>query len=97
MYSLNVQIRSTKDSEKFGLDPLLTVKEAILFMEHSQLKSNTYSILTRPPSLDISPNHDLVLYSSAQVKILLLISYNDYYKKKQRDFEERNYSNNNIL
>ena len=63
LFTLNIRDEG-KQNEPFRLDPLLTVKETILFVEHSNLKANTYSIQTRPPP-SLQPNHEITLYTNS--------------------------------
>ena len=61
---VNVRIGESKGCEVFRLDPLLTVREAISFIEHSNFKSNVYNVQTRPPTSQ-TPNHELTLYTNS--------------------------------
>ena len=77
----NYKIRNDKTNEQtdFGLDPLLTIKEVINFVEYCNFKSTNYSLQTRAPHENSTPKYDIILLSSgARLKMdyfRTLISY----------------------
>ena len=67
LFTVNIKIEETNEVVAFGLDPLLTIRETILFIEHSNFKSNIYNIQTRPPSTSQTPNHELTLITNNNI------------------------------
>jgi len=59
-----VYIPHLKQTETFVIDPSLSIADVILFIEHCKFKGSEYGPLTRPPSGNATPNHELVLVTS---------------------------------
>ena len=64
LFHVNVRNGETNQIASFGLDPLLSVKEAINFIEHCKFRSTQYNIQTRAPE-NVTPNHDMFLVTNS--------------------------------
>ena len=53
-------------TETFGLDPLLKVKEAILFLESTNFTGCTYSLQHKHTNAHLTPNHELYLLANGK-------------------------------
>ena len=59
-----VYIPHLDQTETFVIDPGLSIADVILFIEHSGFQASEYGPLTRPPTGNATPNHELVLVTS---------------------------------
>ena len=63
---LKIEVQNDKgDSQIYVLDPILKVKEVILYIEHTNFIGSTYSLQNKPSFQNI-PNRELYLHSNAK-------------------------------
>lgn len=63
-----MKLFATRRETFFGLDPLLTVKDTAVFVEYRKFVACDYSIQTRPPTDNLTPEHDIYLITNTSLE-----------------------------